>query len=280
MNPQQAQRAVLAQALADRGVHVLGEALSLSPLTRGLAGAHPDQVHLLPAADASLAGVAAGLAMAGHPVLAELAGVEAIHGVLPQLAAEACEIHGTAQEFPQNIVFRVPVSPGQAVPFDLLATIPGLVLGWAGSAQAAAPMLRAALSHRAPVLLLDSGSAAADEAPVEKHPIGAARLLQAGGHLSLVGWGPGTHIARQAAAQLAEQGVDCDVLDLGWLAPLDVAAIGQSVTKTGRVVCVGTGDSVLAAILHGAFLRLESPPQVVEAHMASVLNAAQAALTF
>ena len=71
MNGAEQIRAVLSRALADSSdVQVLGEAVSLSPATTGLMAEYPDQVHLLPAADATLIGVAVGMAIGGkRPVV-------------------------------------------------------------------------------------------------------------------------------------------------------------------------------------------------------------------
>ena len=74
-------------------------------------------------------------------------------------------------------------------------------------------------------------------------------------------------VALKAAEQLAEQGIDCEVIDLRTLRPLDVATIVESVKKTNRLVTVeegwgqsGVGAEVCAAVMSEAFDYLDAPP--------------------
>ena len=71
----------------------------------------------------------------------------------------------------------------------------------------------------------------------------------------------------EAANQAASQGVECEVLDLRTLWPLDIDTVVASVKKTGRVVVVheaprtcGFGGEIIALINEKAFLHLEAPP--------------------
>ena len=75
---------------------------------------------------------------------------------------------------------------------------------------------------------------------------------------------------QQAAAQLASQGIECDVIDVATIKPLDMATILQSVEKTGRCVIVheaarsgGVGAEIAAQLAESALLSLEAPVQRV-----------------
>jgi pyruvate dehydrogenase E1 component beta subunit len=73
-------------------------------------------------------------------------------------------------------------------------------------------------------------------------------------------------VAMEAAAVAAERGVDVEVVDLRSLVPLDVGAVADSVSRTGRAIVVqeapltaGFASEVVAAIQEGAFLSLQAP---------------------
>jgi pyruvate dehydrogenase E1 component beta subunit len=74
------------------------------------------------------------------------------------------------------------------------------------------------------------------------------------------------HRALQAAEALAEEGIEAEVVDLRWLAPIDAEAVLQSVRRTHRVVIVqegagrgGWGATVAAAVAEGALDALQAP---------------------
>lgn len=251
---------------ANRSLHVLGEALELSPATRGLLGAHSQQVHLLPAADATLVGVAVGIALSGGRAVVELADPSALWGALPQLT-EAVALSST--ESPVRLVVRVPFGPDQAsvAPDALLAALPGLSVAVAGRPADCAALLAEALDHAGPTVILESRAALAGGSEVgsEAAPgFGKAAQLREGQHATLLTWGAGIAACAAAADQLADDGISVDILDLRWLSPLDRDRIGARINQTGRPVVVGASAGPLLAAVQSAFLRLESPPARVE----------------
>ena len=134
-------------------VHLLGEALELSPATQGLIADHPDRVHLLPAADATLLGVAVGMALGGACPIVELSDAEALWGALQQLGQEGRLLCGG--EFSASMVVRVPIGPAGFDPTRLLGSVPGLTVVCASSATEAAQLLAEAAKHSGPVVLLE-----------------------------------------------------------------------------------------------------------------------------
>lgn len=97
-------------------------------------------------------------------------------------------------------------------------------------------------------------------------PLGEASLLREGGDLTLVTYGKTVHNAVAAAAKLAADGIQTDVIDLRTLKPLDEAAILRSVRKTGRLVVVheasrtcGVGAEIAALAAEKAFGFLRAP---------------------
>jgi pyruvate dehydrogenase E1 component beta subunit len=259
-------------------VHVLGESLELSPATSGLMSAHPDRVHLLPAADATLLGTAVGMALTGAKPIVELAGGAALWGALQQLGQEASGL--TSREYAVSVVVRVPLAPGEAAPLDTLAGIPDLTIAAASSAESAAELLQASLDARGPVVLLEPAEALARSAPDDGGPFGTAHTLRSGDHVSLLAFGAGVGAALDAADQLAAEGISAAVVDLRTIAPLDVDTVSASIRHTGRPVFVGTSATTMVAAIQAGFLRLESPPVAVEASVHAVVEAARSSLSY
>jgi pyruvate/2-oxoglutarate/acetoin dehydrogenase E1 component len=244
---------------SDTAVVVLGEALELSPVTSGLVAAFPGRVHLLPAADASLVGVAVGLAMAGKRPVVELAESASVWGVLQQVGQEAASLKDRG-EFRAPIVVRVPLAPGGWDPTALVESVPGLAIGVAGTAGDAAHLLASALEASDPVVLFEPRVVLADRGETADAGFGKARVLREGEHATVLALGDGVAAAMRAAEAVAGEGISVEVIDLRWVRPLDVGAISDSVGRTGRAIVAGASPAALALSVQEAFLRLESPP--------------------
>jgi pyruvate dehydrogenase E1 component beta subunit len=272
-------RTTLRRIVAEHpSVHILGEAVELSPTTTGLMGAHPDRVHLLPAADATLVGTAVGMALTGAQPIVELSGGPALWGALQQLAQEAAAL--TGDEYAVPVVARVPLAPGESAPLDLLAHIDGLTVAVAGSADDAAELLEAALSVRGPVVLFEPAEAMSRSGGSGGLALGRAHKLRDGDHVSLLALGAGVGAALKAADALSQQGISADVVDLRTLSPLDVETVGASIRHTGRAVFVGTSAGSVTTAIEAAFLRLESPPRTAAPNVEAIASAVHAALSY
>lgn len=104
------------------------------------------------------------------------------------------------------------------------------------------------------------------------HPLEGAEVARAGKDITLFGYNISVHWCLQAAEQLAEEGIDCEVVDLYALSPLDRAGIKRSVSKTHRAVIaeeaeapVGVGSEVMAIINEECFFDLDAAPVRVSA---------------
>ena len=98
-------------------------------------------------------------------------------------------------------------------------------------------------------------------------PIGKAAVVREGKDVTLLAWGAMLYEALAAATEAQTKGVECEVLDLRTLWPVDIDAIVASVRKTGRVIVVheapktcGFGAELIALIGERAFFHLEAPP--------------------
>ncbi|MGC2177312.1 MAG: transketolase C-terminal domain-containing protein, partial [Bradyrhizobium sp.] len=97
-------------------------------------------------------------------------------------------------------------------------------------------------------------------------PIGKARVVRSGGHVSIISWSNGMSYALKAADELAKEGIEVDLIDVRTIRPLDTDTIVASVKKTGRAVTVeegwqqsGVGAEIAARIMEHAFDYLDAP---------------------
>lgn len=104
------------------------------------------------------------------------------------------------------------------------------------------------------------------------HPLEGSEVTRPGKDVTLFGYNISVHWCLQAAEQLAKEGIDCEVVDLYALNPLDRAGIKKSVSKTHRAVIVeeaeapvGVGSEVMAIINEECFFELDAAPVRVSA---------------
>ena len=98
-------------------------------------------------------------------------------------------------------------------------------------------------------------------------PIGRAKIERAGAGVTIVAYSRMVAVALEAAARLAEEGIEAEVINLRTLRPLDTDTIIASVTKTNRIVSVeegwpyaGIGAEIAAQVIERAFDWLDAPP--------------------
>lgn len=124
----------------------------------------------------------------------------------------------------------------------MFSNVPGLKMAIPSNPYDAKGLLATAIRDPDPVFFLESERMLGDKAHVpEEHyyiPFGRARRTREGSHVTLVSWGRPVHFCEDAADRLAKDGIECDVLDMRTIRPLDIDAIVASVKKTGRVVVV------------------------------------------
>lgn len=148
---------------------------------------------------------------------------------------------------------------------------PGLKMVEPSTAYDAKGLLTAAIRDDDPVLYFEHKylyRRVKDDVPDGDYvvPLGKAAIRREGKDLSIVTFGAMVYIALDAAAKLAEEGVETDVLDLRSLAPLDREAILETVGKTSRVILLheatrtgGIGGELAAIVAEEAFDYLDAP---------------------
>lgn len=137
-------------------------------------------------------------------------------------------------------------------------------------------LLLSAIRDNNPVLFFEPKAlyrAAVEEVPVGDYelPLGVAEVLREGRDVTLVGWGMQVHVLRETARLASEQlGVECELIDLRTLAPLDEDTVCKSVAKTGRLVIAheapltgGVAAELSSTVMNECFLNLEAPIQRV-----------------
>ena len=98
-------------------------------------------------------------------------------------------------------------------------------------------------------------------------PLGKARIAREGTDVTIVTYGNAVGIAEQAAAQLEDNNVSVEVIDLRTIKPWDEQCVLDSIEKTGRLVVVheaaksgGFGAEIIATVMEKAGYLLETPP--------------------
>jgi pyruvate dehydrogenase E1 component beta subunit len=151
------------------------------------------------------------------------------------------------------------------------AHCPGLKVVAPYSAADAKGLLKAAIRDPNPVVFLENEILYGHSFEVPKLddfvlPIGRARILRSGGDVTIVAFALMVERALQAAAALAEDGIEAEVIDLRTIRPLDIATMVESVKKTNRLVSIeeglprfGMGAELAAAMMEHAFDYLDAP---------------------
>lgn len=126
----------------------------------------------------------------------------------------------------------------------LLLGVPGLKIVMPSTPHDGKGLLLAAIADNNPVLIFEHRWLMKKDGVVpEGHytvPIGKGIYRRRGEHLTIAGASHAIELAQQAASKLAAEGIDCEVIDLRTIKPLDEAIIAESLAKTGRLLVVDT----------------------------------------
>jgi 2-oxoisovalerate dehydrogenase E1 component len=158
----------------------------------------------------------------------------------------------------------------------LLAHIPGLSVVMPSTPADTYGLLRAAIQDPNPVVFIENRLLYGMKGPRPEAdhllPIGVSVRRREGTDVTVVSVSRMVHEAMAAAEALADEGVSVEVIDLRTVAPLDMAPILESVTKTGRlliaheaVVPFGIGAEIAATVAREAFWDLDAPIERVGA---------------
>lgn len=273
---------------ADDRVVVLGEDIGVNGgvfrATEGLQKRFgPERVIDTPLAEALIAGMAVGLAAQGLRPVAEIQFMGFIYPGMEHLVSHASRLRSrTRGRLSCPMVIRTPHGAGIHAPEHhgesteaLLAHVPGLRVVIPSSPRRAYGLLLAAIADPDPVIFLEPSrlyrsvrqTVEDDGQPL---PLDTCFTLREGSDLTLVSWGAALKETLEAAGRLAEQGIDCEVIDVATLKPLDTQTLLASVSKTRRCVIVheaarsyGPGAEIAAILQEQLFHELHAPVQRV-----------------
>ena len=252
--------------------------------TRGLVKAFPDRVLDTPISEMGIIGTAVGAAATGLRPIAELMFMDFLGTCLDPLLNQAAKLRymfGGKVRIPLTVRtvsgagMQAAAQHSQSL-YWMTAGIPGLKTVIPSNPADAKGLLLSAIRDDNPVVFCEAKLVlgAKGEVPEGDYevPIGQANLVREGGDVSLIGFGGTLPICAAAAKQLAEEGIEADVLDLRSLQPLDEEAILETLSKTGRVVVVdestprsSVASDVAALCVDQGFDFLQTPVKRVTA---------------
>jgi len=268
----------------DPSVVVLGEDVgAFGGVFRATAGLQQEfgaeRVIDTPLAEGGIIGTAVGMALYGLRPVPEIQFADFIYPAFDQIVNEVAKFrYRSGGQYPCPLTIRTPYGGGikgghyhSQSPEAYFIHTPGLKVVCPATPRDAKGLLLAAIRDPDPVLFFEPKRvyrAAKGEVPEGEYlvPLGQAAVTRPGTQVTLLAWGAMWHEADQAAREAEAEGIDCEVLDLRSLQPLDLDAIVASVRKTGRAVVVheaprtcGFGAELSALIQERCFLSLEAP---------------------
>jgi pyruvate dehydrogenase E1 component beta subunit len=270
------------EMLRDENVLIMGEEVGVwggtYAVTRGLYGEFGDKRILdTPIAEEAIVGTAVGAAMGGLRPVAELMTINFSLVAMDQIVNNAAKIHamfGSQARVP--LVIRTPAGWGQLAATHSqsleawFAHVPGLLVVMPATPYDAKGLLKTAIRSDNPVMFIEHARlyGVKGEVPDEEYtlPIGVSDIKRAGRDVTIVSYSRMLHVALGAADELAKTGIECEVIDLRTLRPLDMAPVYESVEKTHRALIVeedwttcGMGAEIAARISHDRFDLLDVP---------------------
>jgi pyruvate/2-oxoglutarate/acetoin dehydrogenase E1 component len=231
-----------------------------------------------PISEQGFLGMALGAAMTGLRPIVEIMYVDFAFVGMDQIVNQIATAH-----YASNGTYRAPLVIRSQQGYSIgscaqhshsaeayFAHTPGLRIAIPSTPNDVYQMLRTAVLSDDPVIVLEARQLYADkgvvelDSPVEK--MGGSRVVRPGKDVTIVTWGTMVGKALIAATELSADGVEAEVIDLRWLAPLDMGPVIQSLKQTGRVVIAheanltgGFGAEIAARIGEESFGDLRAP---------------------
>ncbi len=269
----------------DEDVVVLGEDVGVDGgvfrVTDGLIDEFGEErVMDTPLAESGIAGFAIGMALYGLKPVAEIQFSGFAYIAFHQMEAHAARLRGrSGGRFTVPMVLRMPYGGGvRALEHHsesreaYWAHTPGLKTVIPSTPRNARGLLVSAIRDPDPVIFYEpkaSYRAFKEEVPDEEEtfPIGESQIVREGDDLTVIAYGAMMRPTLEAADKLKEDdGIDCEVIDLLTISPLDDAKFTKSAQKTGRILVVheaprsfGPGAEIITRLVEKSFVYLEAP---------------------
>jgi pyruvate dehydrogenase E1 component beta subunit len=232
-----------------------------------------------PITEHGFAGIGVGAAMSGLRPIVEFMTFNFAMQAMDQIINSAAKtLYMSGGQMGCSIVFRGPNGAAARVAAQhsqdysaWYSQIPGLKVVAPYSAADYKGLLKSAIRDPNPVIFLENEILYGHTGEVPKLddyviPIGKARVVRTGGHVTIISWSNGMSYALHAADELAKEGIEAEVIDVRTLRPMDTDTLVASVKKTGRAVTVeegwqqnGVGAEIAARLMEHAFDYLDAP---------------------
>ena len=245
----------------------VGEYNGAYKLSKGLLGKYgPERVVDTPITELAFTGVGVGAAMVGlRPIIEWMTfnfGILALDQVINNAAKMRYMSGG---QFKLPLVIRGPNGPAEYLASQhsqalqsIFAHVPGLKVVAPATPYDAKGLLKTAVRDDNPVIVLEGELMYSwkGEVPEKEYlvPFGEADVKRKGKDVTLVTYSKPLKIAQEAAVALEEEGIDCEIVDLRSIRPLDEQSIYDSVKKTNRCVVIDEAWPVASVGSHVAWL--------------------------
>ena len=244
----------------------------------------PDRVIDTPISENSYTGLGIGASFLGVRPIIEIMSVNFAWLALDQIFNSAAKVrYMSGGQLTAPVVVRSPGGTAHQLGAQHSARMEKVFMGIAGlrvvtpsSPRQAYGLLKSAVRCNDPVFINEHELMynMKGEVPDAEyfHPLEGSEVARSGKDVTLFGYNISVHWCMQAAEQLAKEGIDCEVIDLYSLSPLDREGIKKSVCKTHRAILVeeaeapvGVGSEVIAIINEECFFELDAAPVRVSA---------------
>ena len=268
----------------DPDVFVMGEEVAeyegAYKVTKGLLAEFGDKrVVDTPITEHGFAGIGVGAAYTGlRPIVEFMTFNFAMQAIDQIINSAAKTLYMSGGQMGAPMVFRGPSGAAARVGAQhsqcyaaWYSHIPGLKVIMPYSAADAKGLLKAAIRDPNPIIFLENEvmyGHTFDVPDIEDFvlPIGKARIHKVGKDATIVSFGIGMTYAIKAAEELAEIGIDVEIIDLRTIRPMDMPTVIESVKKTGRLVTVeegypqsSVGTEIATRVMQQAFDYLDAP---------------------
>lgn len=257
--------------------------------SKGLHEKFPGQIFDAPITEAAFVGAAVGAAATGLRPVVDLLFVDFAGVCFDQILNQAAKLrYMTGGKARVPLVVRTLWGTGmrrgaqhsQAL-YPLFAHIPGLKVVVPATPADAKGLLIAAIRDDDPVIFFEHKMLYFSQGEVPEDPftipLGEAKVVRAGEDCTVVAFGRMVGEALRAASQMAEQGIECEVIDPRTVSPLDSQALLRSVRRTGHLVVAdeasprcGMAADIASLVATNAFDALRGPIRIVTSAHAPV----------
>jgi 2-oxoisovalerate dehydrogenase E1 component beta subunit len=233
-----------------------------------------------PLSEGGIIGAAVGMALYGMVPVPEIQFADFIWPAYDQIVNELAKYrYRSGGEYTAKMVIRTPVGGGirgghyhSQHPEAAFIHVAGLKVVCPSNPYDAKGLLLASIQDPDPVIFFEPKRvyrAAKGEVPEGEYvvPLESAAVAREGKDVTVVAYGAMLYEALDAASKAAREKVECEVIDLRTLWPLDIGTLLDSVRKTGRLVVVheaprtcGFGAEITSLVCERAFYHLQAPP--------------------